>query len=64
MKLSFSDRQILIAELQTKLSAGAITLTEQLLHFAMLEMDAMLFEQVLDQLRQKLPEFVNEKDKD
>jgi hypothetical protein len=49
----------LIAELQTKLSVGAFTLTEQLLHSAISEMEATLFEQVLNRLRQELPELVD-----
>jgi len=53
------DREMLIAELQTKLSVGAFTLTEQLLHSAISEMEATLFEQVLNRLRQELPELVD-----
>jgi len=52
-------RETLIAELQTKLSVGAFTLTEQLLHSAISEMEATLFEQVLNRLRQELPELVD-----
>jgi len=53
------DPEMLIAELQTKLSVGAFTLTEQLLHSAISEMEATLFEQVLNRLRQELPELVD-----
>jgi hypothetical protein len=56
---SLFDREMLIAELQTKLSVGAFTLTEQLLHSAISEMEATLFEQVLNRLRQELPELVD-----
>lgn len=54
-----SANEELIAELQTKLSVGAFTLTEQLLHSAISEMEATLFEQVLNRLRQELPELVD-----
>ena len=50
---------MLIAELQTTLSVGAFTLTEQLLHSAISEMEATLFEQVLNRLRQELPELID-----
>ncbi|MFL2547391.1 MAG: hypothetical protein ACJ0SL_08555 [Candidatus Rariloculaceae bacterium] len=53
------DREMLISELQAKLSVGAFTLTEQLLHSAISEMEATLFEQVLNRLRQELPELVD-----
>ena len=56
---SISDREMLVAELQTELSVGAFTLTEQLLHSAISEMEATLFEQVLNRLRQELPELVD-----
>ncbi|HJP36468.1 MAG TPA: hypothetical protein QF901_10810, partial [Gammaproteobacteria bacterium] len=54
-----SAGETLIAELQTKLSVGAFTLTEQLLHSAISEMEATLFEQVLNRLRQELPELID-----
>jgi len=54
-----TDRETLIAELQTKLAVGAFRLTEQLLHSAFSEMEAMLFEQVLNRLRQELPELID-----
>ena len=54
-----SANEELIAELQTTLSVGAFTLTEQLLHSAISEMEATLFEQVLNRLRQELPELVD-----
>ena len=54
-----SANEELIAELQTKLSVGAFTLTEQLLHSAISEMEATLFEQILNRLRQELPELVD-----
>ena len=54
-----TDAEALIAELQTKLSVGAFGLTEQLLHSAFAEMEATLFEQVLNRLRQELPELID-----
>jgi len=54
-----SDIETLIAELQTELSVGAFALTEQLLHVAFSEIEATLFEQVLNRLRQELPELVD-----
>ncbi len=54
-----SANEELIAELQTKLSVGAFTLTEQLLHSAISEMEATLFQQVLNRLRQELPELID-----
>ena len=54
-----SAGETLIAELQTKLSVGAFTLTEQLLHSAISEMEATLFEQMLNRLRQELPELID-----
>ncbi|HEY5624713.1 MAG TPA: hypothetical protein VIV14_13205 [Gammaproteobacteria bacterium] len=56
---SIASEEELIAELQTKLSVGAFTLTEQLLHSAISEMEATLFEQVLNRLRQELPELLD-----
>ena len=54
-----ADMEALIAELQTKLSADAFALTEKLLRSAISEMEATLFEQVLNRLRQDLPELVD-----
>ena len=54
-----SDEETLIAELQTKLSVSAFALTEQLLHSAISEMEATLCEQVLNRLRQDLPELID-----
>ena len=51
--------ETLIAELQTKLSADAFALTEKLLRSAISEMEATLFEKVLNRLRQDLPELVD-----
>ncbi len=53
------DIEALIAELQTKLSADAFALTEKLLRSAISEMEATLFQQVLNRLRRDLPELVD-----
>lgn len=54
-----ADVETLIAELQTKLSAGAFALTEKLLRSAISNMEATLFEEVLNRLRQDLPDLVD-----
>ena len=54
-----TDGETLIAELQTKLAVSTFGLTEQLLHSAFAEMEATLFEQVLNRLRQELPELID-----
>lgn len=54
-----SDGEMLIAELQTKLSVRAFALTEQLLLSAISEMESTLREQVLNRLRQELPELID-----
>lgn len=54
-----ADVEILIAELQTKLSADAFALTEKLLRSAISDMEATLFEKVLNRLRQDLPDLVD-----
>ena len=53
------DGEMLIAELQTKLSVSAFDLTEQLLLSAISEMESTLREQVLIRLRQELPELID-----
>jgi len=54
-----AQRENLIAELQTELASGAFALTERLLHNACSEMEATLFEQVSNRLRQELPELID-----
>jgi hypothetical protein len=49
----------LIAELQTHLAASAFALTEQLLHSALAEMEAAVYEQVTLKLREELPELID-----
>ena len=54
-----SDGETLIAELQTQLAVSAFALTEQLLLSAISEMESTLREQVLNRLRQELPELID-----
>ena len=54
-----AELENLIAELQTELAASTFALTERLLHTALSEMEATLFEQVSNRLRQELPELVD-----
>ena len=51
--------EMLVAELQTKLSVSAFDLTEQLLLSAISEMESTLRKQVLIRLRQELPELID-----
>lgn len=51
--------ETLVAELQTHLAASAFALTEQLLHAALTEMEAAVFEQVTGKLREQLPELID-----
>ncbi len=53
------DNASLIAELQTQIAASAFALTEQVLHTALTEMEATLFEKVSKRLRQELPELID-----
>ena len=48
-----------LAALQAAISADALALAERLLHSAFTEMEATLFEQVSNRLRQELPELVD-----
>jgi hypothetical protein len=54
-----AELENLIAELQTELAASTFALTERLLHTALSEMEATLFEQVSNRLRRELPELVD-----
>jgi hypothetical protein len=54
-----SRSDTLIAELQTNLAASAFALTERLLHQALAEMQASVYEQVTAELRQELPELID-----
>jgi len=54
-----TDIETLIAELQTSLAASTYALTEQLLHSTFAEMEATLFQQISNKLRQELPELID-----
>lgn len=54
-----TDRETLIAELQTQLAASSFELTERLLTAAVREVEVTLFEQVATRLRQELPEMID-----
>ena len=54
-----TDVEALIAELQTTLAARTFALTDELLRSAFSEMEATLFEQVSNKLRQELPELID-----
>jgi hypothetical protein len=54
-----TDRDALIAELQTKLAARMFALTDELLRSSFKAMEATLFEQVSARLRSKLPELID-----
>ncbi len=49
-----------LAELQTELASRSFELTDQLLHSAFQEMEASLFEQVSNRLRNELPELIDQ----
>ena len=53
------DYDTLVAELQTELASATMNLAEGLLHAAFREMEATLFEQVSNRLRQELPELID-----
>ena len=53
------DYDTLVAELQTELVAATMNLAEGLLHAAFREVEATLFEQVSNRLRQELPELID-----
>lgn len=54
-----ADREMLIAELQTRLAAAAFQLTDDILRNAFAEMEASVFEQVSGRLRRELPEMID-----
>jgi len=49
-----------LAELQTELASRSFALTDQLLHAAFQEMEASLFEQVSNRLRNELPDMIDQ----
>lgn len=54
-----SNREALIAELQTQLAASTFTLTDEIMRKAFAEMEASIFEQISGRLRRELPELVD-----
>ena len=48
-----------LAELQTRIAAGAFVLVERLLHNAFKEMEATLFDEVVSRLRHELPDLID-----
>jgi hypothetical protein len=54
-----TDRETLIAELQTQLAASAFALTEDIMRTAFAEMEASIFEQITGRLRRELPEMID-----
>jgi hypothetical protein len=54
-----SERETLVAELQTKLASRTFLLTEQLLRGAVAEIEASLFERIAARLRRELPELID-----
>ena len=53
-----------LAELQTELASRSFELTDRLLHSAFQEMEASLFEQVSNRLRNELPELIDQIQRD
>jgi hypothetical protein len=54
-----ADTEMLIAELQTRLSAAAFELTDAVLRKALADIEANLHEQISARLRRELPELVD-----
>jgi hypothetical protein len=54
-----TDRETLIAELQTQLAASTFALTEDVMRTAFAEMEASIFEQITGRLRRELPEMID-----
>jgi len=54
-----ADRETLIAELQTRLAAGAFDLTDKLMRDAFAEMEAKIYKHISASLRQELPELID-----
>ncbi len=53
-----------LAQVQAELTARVARLTEELMHEAVRDVEALLFERVLDRLRARLPELVDQVLKD
>jgi hypothetical protein len=56
---SAEEIEALVAELQTHLAASTFALAERLLHSALAEMEATVYEQVTAKLREELPELID-----
>lgn len=54
-----SEREALLAELQTVIASRAFALTDEVVRKAFAEMQAHLFEQLAQRLRQELPVLVD-----
>jgi len=54
-----SERETLIAELQTQIAAGAFALTDDIIRKAFSEMEASIYEQISSRLRRELPEMID-----
>jgi uncharacterized protein (DUF2267 family) len=54
-----TDRDMLIAELQTKLASRTYALADELIRSAFTTMEATLFEQISARLRRELPELID-----
>jgi hypothetical protein len=54
-----SNRDALIAELQTEIAAKTFALTDDIMRTAFAEMEASIFEQISGRLRRELPEIVD-----
>jgi hypothetical protein len=54
-----SDRETLLAELQTAIASRAFALTDELVRKAFSEMEAHLLAELAKRLRQELPELVD-----
>lgn len=49
-----------LAELQVRITTGSFMLVEKLLHGAVKEMEAVLFDEVISRLRNELPELIDQ----
>ena len=54
-----TDREILIAELQTQIAASTFSLTDKVMRAAFAEMEASIFQQIEGRLRSELPEMID-----
>lgn len=54
-----SERDTLIAELQTEIAAGVFELTDDIMRRTFAEMEATVFERVSARLRSELPEMID-----